>query len=544
MKKILFLIITVVSFFNFSFSQVFSEDWSGSMSGWTQVDGDGDGFVWTNQDLTGAGTPIDAFGKTIVSTSVDISTGTPLNPDNYLFKSTPINLTTLQGNTFLLFDAAVSQGFTGVSENITIYYSTTPPTTSAVQMASNISSGIYQQIAIQNLTIPNSIQLQVIDLTALQGQTIYLIFRHQKAIATSQSAVFIDNIKVVNSDFLASNLTACIGGPVTFTNTSQYNNAGVTITWNFGGGNGNTTGNQEIATFSAPGSYTVQQLINGIPMRTQTMTVVNSPTPTVNVTYPTPACSPLEVTLTTGPGSGYEYSFSDGVKIPVPASSNSVTRILTTPGVYDVYLVQTIDASCIGWDSITGIGAINVLPSPVASFEATSQNLDMMYPSVSFVNTSTGSGLTYDWDFGDTSVNESVLSPTHLYELNKEGSYDVKLYVTSDVGCKDSMEMTIIVEEAVLFFIPNAFTPNGDEFNNTFKPVMVTGYDPTAYNLMIFNRWGELVFESNDPEIGWDGDYGAGNGVIETQTFTYKLKFNSSKNDEVRTVIGSVILMK
>jgi gliding motility-associated-like protein len=544
MKKNLLLIITVLSLFNLSFAQVFSENWNTS-TGWNQVDADGDGFVWTFVDLTGTPAPNASFGKSIVSFSVNTSNGAQLNPDNYLYKSAGINLSGLTGKTFLLFDATITDFDPTITENenISIYYSTSPIPTgiTGAQMTTNISGGVYPLIATRNINVPNTILQQSVDLTALHGQTIYLIFRHHNA--TTRSSIFMDNIYVVNSDFTVSNTTACVGSPVTFNNTSRFNTSAVTVEWNFNNGSSNSTAAQEVVTFSNAQNYTVQQIINGVVMETKVINVVNSPTPTFEVSFPTPPCNPLVVTLTTGPGSGYEFSFSDGVRLPV-TSGNTATRTLTRPGIYDVYVVQTIDASCLGWDSLSGIGFVNVIQSPKAAFEPTSQRLDMLYPSVTFINKSIGDGLTYVWDFGDTSVNETIFSPLHIYPLNQEGNYDVKLYALSVDGCIDSTAMRIIVEESVLFFIPNSFSPNGDEYNNTFKPIMTAGFDPTTYQLSIYNKWGQLVFESKDPSVGWDGDFGAGNGVLNTGLYTYKLFFNTAKNDEVRTIVGHITLMK
>lgn len=535
MRKVLFLIIIVSV--NFSFSQVFSEDWVSPISDWTQVDVDQDASEWESVDLTS--TLLSSFGESVTSSSVS-SIGTQLTPNNFYFRNIPIDLRALSGKTFLLFDMAIADNPLGTeSETISFYYSTTMPPSTPSELGTSFANGDFTLLGTKTLSTGNTIFEQNIDLTSVQGQSIYLLMRHHDA--TTMSAVFVDNLFIVNSDFTASTSLACVGSPITFVNTSQFNTADVTVEWNFGGGIGNTTANQETVVFSAPGSYTVQQLINGVVMQTKVITIVTTPVPTYSYDYDN-SCSPASVVFTTNGDPGYQFSFSDGVVIPV-ATGNTITRVLPYAGTYDVYVTQAIDANCFGYDSTSGIGFITVKQSPTASFEPTSQKLDMLYPIVSFVNTSSGA-ISYVWDFGDTSINETVFSPTHLYALNTEGNYDVKLHVTSAEGCVDSIEMTIAVQETVLFFVPTAFTPNGDEYNNTFKPVMISGFDPTTYQFKIFNRWGEMVFESNDPEIGWDGDYGAGKGITATQNFTYKLQFNSSKNDEVRTIVGNVVLMR
>src|SRR5690554_8199582 len=86
--------------------------------------------------------------------------------------------------------------------------------------------------------------------------------------------------------------------------------------------------------------------------------------------------------------------------------------------------------------------------------------------------------------------------------------------------------MLLPVREELLFYIPNTFTPDNDNFNETFKPVFTSGIDLQSYTLYIFNRWGELVFESHNTEVGWDGSYGAeSNTTVKSGTYLWKVIF-------------------
>jgi gliding motility-associated-like protein len=99
-----------------------------------------------------------------------------------------------------------------------------------------------------------------------------------------------------------------------------------------------------------------------------------------------------------------------------------------------------------------------------------------------------------------------------------------------------------LIEEEVLVFVPNSFTPDGDEFNNIFLPLISGNFDTYAYTLLIFNRWGGIVFESRNAEIGWDGTYGglyAPDGV-----YTWLIKLKTKSTDRVSEYTGHVVLMR
>jgi gliding motility-associated-like protein len=94
----------------------------------------------------------------------------------------------------------------------------------------------------------------------------------------------------------------------------------------------------------------------------------------------------------------------------------------------------------------------------------------------------------------------------------------------------------------LLYFIPNTFTPDNDQYNQYFKPVFTSGFDPFDYNLKIFNRWGEIIWESNDPEVGWDGTY---NGkLVQDGTYSWKIEFKTNNSDERKMIHGHVNIMK
>jgi gliding motility-associated-like protein len=151
----------------------------------------------------------------------------------------------------------------------------------------------------------------------------------------------------------------------------------------------------------------------------------------------------------------------------------------------------------------------------------------------------------YRWDFGDNSSisNEAIVD--HKYDPNSPGKFKVYLIVSNsptNMTCSDTAITWIDFPEEVIYYIPNTFTPNGDEFNNTFQPIFSSGYDPQNYSFIIFDRWGQIVFESKNPTVGWDGTYG--DKVLGNDTFVWKLGFKEKANDNEHYTSGHVNLVK
>lgn len=141
----------------------------------------------------------------------------------------------------------------------------------------------------------------------------------------------------------------------------------------------------------------------------------------------------------------------------------------------------------------------------------------------------------FDWDFGDGSTSEEM-NPTHEYD--GLGDYYAQLTVTNALGCTDSAYT--LVEGPVLIYIPNAFTPNNDGINDAFKVVIS---EVTRYELDIFNRWGELVFHSEDPDEVWIGNVNGGEHYAPAGMYNYRLKWKGARTD-AEEMLGTFELMR
>jgi PKD repeat protein len=211
---------------------------------------------------------------------------------------------------------------------------------------------------------------------------------------------------------------------------------------------------------------------------------------------------------------------------------------LNEAAAFDVFFKIETSAGCI--DSILKPGALTVIPKPNAQFSFTPGNPTIESPEVQFINEST-QATNFIWNFGDN-TESSEIDPVHTY-LAEAKSYTVTLIATDVTKtCFDRYSRTLVIEDQVLFFIPNAFSPGSGSLNETFQPVFVSGIDIYQFHLQIFNRNGELLFESFDPQGAWDGFYGI--KLVDLGVYIWKVEFVESQKDKTHTKTGTVTVLR
>jgi gliding motility-associated-like protein len=179
---------------------------------------------------------------------------------------------------------------------------------------------------------------------------------------------------------------------------------------------------------------------------------------------------------------------------------------------------------------------------PIANFSTSTNQISELDNSVYFENESINASY-YSWFFGDGNQSTDY-NVSHNYSNLETDGYTVYLIAESINGCVDTTSIFIEIKEELIFYVPNTFTPNSDEFNNVFKPIFNSGFEPDNYNLCIYNRWGQLVFESHNPEIGWDGSYSVDNISAQDGTYDWKIIFKSAESDERKLLLGHVNLIR
>jgi len=177
-----------------------------------------------------------------------------------------------------------------------------------------------------------------------------------------------------------------------------------------------------------------------------------------------------------------------------------------------------------------------------ANFSFFPQSISPINSDVQFINSSTG-GNSYTWNFGDNDFSNQY-EPFHSYDNDSECTGVLVTLIVSDGICSDSVTQVIPCEEETIFYVPNCFTPDGDEFNNTFFPVFYSGFDPFNFEMLIFDRWGELIFETHDVKYGWDGKYGLNLKKVQDGVYTWKITYKNRQTDERKVVVGHVTLIR
>lgn len=207
---------------------------------------------------------------------------------------------------------------------------------------------------------------------------------------------------------------------------------------------------------------------------------------------------------------------------------------------YDVRLKVTTDKGC--ESEHTEFNYISVFADPIADFYHTPESPTVLSPGVKLNNTSLNA-TSYLWNFLDVPSSNEVHPEIVFPEI--AGSYWVELIATSENNCRDTIIRHIEVMEELIFYIPNSFTPDHNQYNDVFKPVFTFGFEPDSYVMQVYNRWGELLFETRDVEVGWDGTYGVEhNGVVQEGTYIWRVSFLEMMSDKRHNYTGYVNLIK
>lgn len=268
-----------------------------------------------------------------------------------------------------------------------------------------------------------------------------------------------------------------------------------------------------------------------------TVRVKENPVITFYSTVPegcTPLATKLVNTTSFDGGTGCLWTLSNGI---TSTDCGELGLNLSEIGCYDATLTMT-DDGCTSTATIND--AICVRPLPIADFEYNPTTIYSDNPLVNFVNTSIDYESSF-WDFGDDYVSTEN-DPSHLFEPNLNTKFETWLWVTNEFGCMDSTFKEIVINDEPLFYIPNAFTPDNDGINSEFKPVMTAGYDPYDYHLTIYNRWGEIVFESYDAFYGWDGTYGG--NIVASGVYLWVIEFGDPLTDSNYRRDGHVMVIR
>ncbi len=265
--------------------------------------------------------------------------------------------------------------------------------------------------------------------------------------------------------------------------------------------------------------------------------VTVNPLPVLVITNPLDVCEPFTVDITAA--SVAAGSLGGGV---ISYWTNAAGTIpLTSPSAVGVDGIYFIESTALGCTAISPV-AVVIHPLPLASFSPNPTILTNINPFSLMTNTSIGA-VTYSWDFGDGEIS-NLTNPNHYFPDTDSGTYIITLTATTSFGCVDVAVETVKVNEELLFYVPNTFTPDKDNFNEVFLPIFTSGFDPYDYRLLIFDRWGTIIFESHDAKVGWKGLYGVDGDMVQDDTYTWKIDFTVKSDHQRKSIVGHVNVLR
>jgi len=268
------------------------------------------------------------------------------------------------------------------------------------------------------------------------------------------------------------------------------------------------------------------------------VSILQPPTPIISADN-LAGCSPVCVNfsdLTTDNISTWNWTLGNEGNSSDPNPSQCFTSV----GQQNITLTATGTNGC---SATSAPITITVYPTPIADFSASSYTISMIDGDsiVSFYNQSTPDVVSWYWDFGTgETLSPNQPNPTYGYPFTNGGNYTTTLTVYNSFGCSDVITKEIIVEPYFTFYIPNVFSPDFDGKNDTFFGV---GIGIVDYEITIFDRWGEKIFESNNIEKGWDGKANGGAEIAQQDVYVWKVNLKDIFNKK-HEYIGRVSLIK
>ncbi len=334
---------------------------------------------------------------------------------------------------------------------------------------------------------------------------------------TQPSAVSL-NTSMTPSNCQAANGTATVnasGG------TSPY-----TYLWN----NGQTT---QTATGLAQNNYTVTVTDANGCTQAAIVAVGNNGGISLTASSTSATCSSCIGTATAAPSGGttpFTYSWT----------SNPVQTTATASGLCSGnYTVTITDNNGCTATASANVGLTGAFAS--ANFSMTPAQTSILEPTICFTNNS-ANATSFTWHFGDPNNSTSNAQNPNCFTYSDTGTYCVTLFANNSFNCPDSITYCLRIEPDVAIYVPNAFTPNGDNWNNTFYANGV-GIDPNNFEMWIFDRWGNLIWHTNKWLDGWDGRANGGKDIAQIDVYVWKI-ICRDVNGGKHSIIGHVSLIK
>ncbi len=342
---------------------------------------------------------------------------------------------------------------------------------------------------------------------------------------------------------ISSNATICPGFSTTIGISEITGGLGspYNIVWNSGQSSSGSSDSIVVnPTTTTMYSVTITDNCESTPLILETEVVVAPlPVPAIIVTDPN-ICenAVFEITNATDPALTAQLEWN------LPNNVNVVDQFVVytdslPQGVYDVQLIVTTPQGCV--DSLTFNDVLTSEPKPQADFYWSPNPVLMFNTEVILTNNSLYAS-NYQWIIPNGQPSSSSFeNPTTHFPEGVVGEYPVTLIAYSEFGCLDSITKKVVVTPEVIIYVPNSFTPDGDEFNQMWN-VHIEGIDEQSFELKVYNRWGEIIWESNDIHMGWDGTYMG--KIVPQGTYVWTIQAKDRNNDAKYNWNGHLNLLR
>ncbi|MGQ0827371.1 MAG: choice-of-anchor L domain-containing protein [Bacteroidota bacterium] len=249
-------------------------------------------------------------------------------------------------------------------------------------------------------------------------------------------------------------------------------------------------------------------------------------------------CSPFESVIS--PGSDTIVSWSWSFNTGDIASGDKVNYCYVKDGQYSPSLVATSNHGCM--DTVSKPYYINVHPKPSADFFVSPTEITSFEPIVYLNDNSSADVINWWWNFGDNKTSKGSSPPPHKYSIDND-EYTISLKVINNYGCTDSTSRMVRMNSESAVFIPNTFTPNDDGYNEIFRPYGSGIYVEADFEMFIYDRWGLMIYKTNDKAQVWDGRLKG--EVCQQEVYIYKVNFiNKADGVPFKKMRGIVTLIR
>jgi gliding motility-associated-like protein len=238
---------------------------------------------------------------------------------------------------------------------------------------------------------------------------------------------------------------------------------------------------------------------------------------------------------TTQNSASYLWNFGDGNT----ATTGNASNCYDSPGNYDVTLTVIDNNGCT--NTITLASYMTIFANPVADFTLGPQPTTVLDPVICFSDESSTDVVDWYWNFGDPNDQTTSYDQNTCHSYSDTGYYCADLVVHNANGCMSHQQYCLEIDPYFAIFVPNAFSPNADGLNDGFMPLMFNVLSED-YTMQIFDRWGNLIFETNDINKSWDGRANGGNNIAQIDTYVWKIQLKDYTG-KIHKMIGHVSII-